>query len=134
MHSRHKKIESAIKYGLCALSVAISGGALGYDSVVDRYDVPEDSMISVAIANCVLYKKDGRQYSEVVLLDRSHEDIAVPQEGTTCAQYMSDLLNAGAQVKAESRPCMEHSEFLPSGSKEQYRLCVAVLVATYYPH
>ena len=99
----------------------ISGSALAYDSFQIDYERPAPA---VSFANCAIGEEYGRTFYDLKLLDRSSDKIPAPREGASCAQYVADLTQFGANVDVQPVPC----EALLSGTR-RYKMCIFVIVA-----
>ena len=80
---------------------------------------------------CTIGLKEGRQFSKVSAINRSHDQIPAPLKGSTCAEYTAVLMKSGARVNTSLSLCGgDINDMLPQDAD---RRCIFVMVALYGP-
>lgn len=121
-------MKTAIQSITLAIFVFSTGVANSHNTLVDEYG---NQIKGVVYATCEMGSSEGRQFSRVSAVDRSHDQIPAPRKESTCAEYTTELIKSGAQVNASQTPCGGGiNDMLPGGPD---RLCLFVMVALYAP-
>lgn len=116
-------MKAAIKSTILAAFLSASGIANSDNLLVAAEG---NRLIGIVYASCAIGVRDGRPFSEVSVVDHSHDLLPVPREGSTCAEYTAALIESGARVDTSTHSC-----WASPVPMENRRLCIAVFAALY---
>ncbi len=113
-----------------AVFVFAAGVANSHTTLVDEHG---HQIKGNVYATCTVGFREGRKFSTVTTVDRSHDQIPAPRSGSTCAEYTAELMKLGAQVDQSLGTCITGGpdDLLPP---EIDWACILVLVALVHSH
>jgi hypothetical protein len=126
-------MKATIQSIILAVLMFATGIANSDNAFVDEYG---NQLIGIVYATCTVGFRDGRQFSKVITVDRSDEQIPAPRKGSTCAKYTAELMKSGARVEMSDMACDPMNDPYPvplDGGYANFQICMAVIAAMYGP-